>query len=151
MKSSGILILLLVIFIIFTLVTIAECGEVTVMFTADLYLLGEDCNLYPLRSYNEKIIIPLWGYLLKLEQDNTKSANDTLTKQLIHSDLLSKWTRLLSEYIKKVKPQTLKDMKRKGWKITSVEVLNEGYYTLDSKLKRYAHDEEHAHIFIFEK
>jgi hypothetical protein len=145
MKNSGILILLLVIFIIFTWVTIAECGEVTVMITTDLHLLGEDCNLYPLKSYANDIIMPLWGYLLKLESDNT------ITKQFIRSYLSSKWTELLLKYMEKVKPQTLKDIKHKGWKITFVEVLNEDYLTLDGKLKRYAKDEDHAHIIIFEK
>ena len=145
MKSSGILILLLVIFIIFTWVTIAECGEVTVMFTTDLHLLGEDCNLYPLKSYANDIIMPLWVNLLKPESDNTR------TKELSHGDIFLKWTELLLKYMKKVKPQTLKDMKHKGWKITFVEVLNEGYLTLDGKLKQYAHEENHAHIIIFEK
>ena len=150
MKSSRILILLFVIFTILTYLSIAECGEVAVMLTENFYSLGEDCKLYPLKSYNEKVIAPLYGYLVGLElgQDNSQRRNDLL---FMHSDILHKWTELISEYTKKVKPQTLRDMKRTGWKITSVEVLNEGYYTLDSTLKKYARNENHAHIFIFEK
>src|SRR4030067_360715 len=145
MRSSRILILLFVIFTILTYITIAECGEVAVMFTENFYSLGEDCELYPLKSYNGKVIAPLYGYLmgLKLGRDNSERRNDPL---FMHSDLLHKWTELILEYTKKVKPQTLRDMKRTGWKITSVEVLNEGFYTLDVNLREYARNENHAHI-----
>lgn len=139
------MILVAIIFCSFVFGKTADCGEVAAMLTAEFYVEGENCKLYPIDGYYQNIIRPLRDDLEKIESDNKK------LKVLVSSSLLMKRINLENENSRKKTPTTLKEMKKKGWKIVSIEVLTGSVYAFDRALKAYAHDDEHAHIFIFEK
>jgi hypothetical protein len=137
-------ILVAIIFFSFVFINTANCGEVAVMITEELYIEGVNCKLYPINGYYQNVIHPLRDELPKIKSENQ-------IKVIVSGLLLTKQIELQHKYSDKNTFTTLKEMKKNGWKIVSVEVLTGSVYALNRALKAYADEDDHAHIFIFEK
>lgn len=139
----------------FQFVAAAESGEISTMITSDFYYYGEDCELYSLAEFRKKVITPLRSSLPDFEKEIEKEVPNATTKEMagfLANNIWLKGIKLIEKLDKIIPPIKLKDMKKKGWKITYVEKVDCGFYGLSTALKKYmCEKEEPAHIFIFEK
>lgn len=136
----------------FQFVTAAESGEISTMITSNFYYYGEDCELYSLAEFRKNFIAPLLSRLPDIEKEIPNVATKEQAGVLGRNQIWMEGVKLREKLDKIIPPIKLKDMKKKGWKITYVEKVDCGFYGLSTEFKKYMCDKfEPAHIFIFEK
>jgi hypothetical protein len=123
----------------------AECGEVKVMFTNNLLSDGEDCDLFPLRDFKEKVIGMTCAAVDSLAEN--AGGNETM----VFLNVQVEFAKRIEQYKKTARISTLKQMIKSGWRIKHIERMYAGILSTSACLSLYAKENCTDHIIILEK